>query len=177
MEQIRTAGRMRKYINSAMMRNTAVGLSPHLTVNVPCIDEVSGEHSVDSSGKKITQKVIVTDVNKHLSYKAERIKKWMSREGLEDERKWMTDTDSALGVSLLSPFCQDTAHGRELRERVIRGETAAAEGTVPIQFWPVLVAAKADDKVLSNTEFNKVNRRHTVPIVRAHSLYIPSVKF
>jgi hypothetical protein len=73
----------------------------------------------------------------------------------------MTDTESAPGVSLLSPFCQDTAHGRELRERVIRGETAAAEGTVPIQFWPVLVAAKADDKVLSNTEFNKVNRRHT----------------
>jgi hypothetical protein len=87
---------MRKYINSAMMRNTAVGLSPHLAVNVPCIDEGSGEQRVDSSGKNITQKVIVTDVNKHLSYKAERIKKWMSREGLEDERKWMTDTKSTL---------------------------------------------------------------------------------
>jgi hypothetical protein len=115
MEQVRIAGRMRKYINSAMMRNTAVGLSPHLTVNVPCIDEESGEQRVDLdiSGKNITQKVIVTDVNKHLSYKAERIKKWMSREGLEDERKWMTDTKSTLGESLLSPFCQDTHRIRE----------------------------------------------------------------
>ena len=57
------------------------------TVNVPCIDEDSGEQRVDNSGKNVTQKVIVTDINKHLSYKAERIKKWMSREGLENERK------------------------------------------------------------------------------------------
>jgi hypothetical protein len=69
----------------------------HLTVNVPCVDEDSGEQRVDNSGKNITQKVIVTDVNKHLSYKTERIKKWKSREGLEDERKWMTDTESVFG--------------------------------------------------------------------------------
>ena len=125
------------------------------------VRESDGEARVDAKGKVVLQMVVVTDIVAHLKHKAERIRQWMSREGLEDERKWMTDTESAPGVSLLSPFCQDTAHGRELRERVIRGETAAAEGTVPIQFWPVLVAAKADDKVLSNTEFNKVNRRHT----------------
>jgi hypothetical protein len=153
MEQIRIAGRMRKYINSAMMRNTAgtVGLSPHLTANVSCIDEDSGEQRIYSSGESVTQKVIVTDVNKHLSYKAERIKKWMSCEGLEDERKWMTDTESVFGASLLSPFCQDTAHGRDLRERVIRGDVEAARGTVPRQFWPVLEAARADPKVIIDT--------------------------
>jgi hypothetical protein len=153
---------MRKYINnSAMMRNTAVGLSPHLTVNVPCIDEDSGEQRADTSGKNITQKVIVTDVKKHLSYKAERIKKWMSREGLEDERKWMTDTESAPGEPLLSPFCQDTAHGRNLRERVIRGDVNAALGTVPRQFWPVLEAARADPHVIGDNRFNNITRRHT----------------
>ena len=83
------------------------------------------------------------------------------REGLEGGRKWMTDTESVPGASLLSPFCQDTAHGRGLRERVIRGDTEAAAGTVPEQFWPVLKAAKADEQVLSNTEFNKVDSRHT----------------
>jgi hypothetical protein len=44
---------------------------------------------------------------------------------------------------------------------VIHGDTEAAARTVPTQFWPVLIAAKADDKVLNNTEFNKVNSRHT----------------
>jgi hypothetical protein len=65
------------------------------------------------------------------------------------------------GASLLSPFCQDTAYGRDLREKLICGDTAAAAGTVPTQFWPVLIAAKADDKVLSNTEFGKADSRHT----------------
>jgi hypothetical protein len=38
-----------------------------------------------------------------------------------------------------------------------RGDTEAAAETVPRQFWPVLIAAKADDKVLNNIEFNKVD--------------------
>jgi hypothetical protein len=38
MEQVRLAGRMRRYINSALMRNSAVGLSPNLTVSVPVKD-------------------------------------------------------------------------------------------------------------------------------------------
>ncbi len=73
----------------------------------------------------------------------------------------MTDTDSAPGVSLLSPFCQDTAHGRALRERVIRGDVDAAIGTVPWQFWPVLRAARADTEVINDTRFNNIARRHT----------------
>jgi hypothetical protein len=128
---------------------------------VPCIDEGSGEQRVDSSRKNIAQNVIVADVNKHLSYKVERIKKWMSREGLEDERKWMTDTESVFGASLLSPFSQDTAHERDLRERAIRGDVDAAHGMVPRQFWPVLEAARADPKVIDNNSFNNITRRHT----------------
>jgi hypothetical protein len=31
----------------------------------------------------------------------------------------MTDTESVFGESLLSLICQDTAHGRNLRERVM----------------------------------------------------------
>jgi hypothetical protein len=34
MEQVRLAGRMRRYINSALMRNGALGLSPDLSVSV-----------------------------------------------------------------------------------------------------------------------------------------------
>jgi hypothetical protein len=124
------------------------------------VRESDGEAKVDAKGKAVLQMVVVTDIVAHLQHKAERIRQWMSREGLEGERKWMTDTERR-SHPLLSPFCQDTAHGRDLRERVIRGETAAADGTVPTQFWPVLVAAKADDKVLSNTEFSKADSRHT----------------
>jgi hypothetical protein len=43
---------------------------------------------------------------------------------------------------VLSPFCQDTAYGRDLREKAIRGETAAAAGTVPTQSWPVVDSGK-----------------------------------
>jgi hypothetical protein len=47
MEQVRLAGRMRRYINSALMRNEAVGLSPNPTVSVPA----SGEQLVvDADG-------------------------------------------------------------------------------------------------------------------------------
>ena len=38
MEQVRLAGRMRRYINSALMRNSAMGLSPNLTVSVPVLE-------------------------------------------------------------------------------------------------------------------------------------------
>jgi hypothetical protein len=155
MEKVRIAGKMRRYIKSPLKRNEFIGLSPHLTVS-EVVREIDGEARVDAKGKAVLQMVVA-----HLKHKAERIEQWMSREGLEGERKWMTDTESAPGASLLSPFCQDTAHGRDLRERVIRGETAAAAGTVPTQFWPVLIAAKADDKVLNNTEFSKVDSRHT----------------
>jgi hypothetical protein len=36
------------------------------------------------------------------------------------------------------------ARGRDLRERVIRGDVEAARGTVPRHFWTVLEAARAD---------------------------------
>jgi hypothetical protein len=104
------------------------------------VRENDGEVRVDAKGKAVLQMVVVTDIVAHLKHKAERIiRQWMSREGLEGERKWMTDTASVPGASLLSPFCQDTAYGRDLREKVIRGDTEAAAGTVPMQFWPVLV--------------------------------------
>jgi hypothetical protein len=163
MEKVRIAGKMRKYINSSLKRNESTGLSPHLTVS-EVVRESDGEVKVSyrrEKGKAVLQMVVVTDIVAHLKHKAERIRQWMSRGGLEGERKWMTDTESVPGVFLLSPFCQDTAYGRDLRERVIRGDTEAATGTVPTQFWPVLIAAKADDKVLGTTEFKKVNSRHT----------------
>jgi hypothetical protein len=74
----------------------------------------------------------------------------------------MTDTESVfVGESLLSPFCQDTAHGRNPRERVIRGDVGAARGTAPRQFWPVFEAARADPKVVDDSRFNNITRRHT----------------
>jgi hypothetical protein len=58
----------------------------------------------------------------------------------------MSDTVSVAGECLLSPFCQDTQHGRELRGRVIAGDAGAAGQTVPEVFTSVLqeVAMKAD---------------------------------
>ena len=67
----------------------------------------------------------------------------MSRQGLEGERKWMDDdTLREDGRVLVSPFVQDTSHGRSLRERVVvHGDLCAARGTVPAAFEPVLAAA------------------------------------
>jgi hypothetical protein len=45
---------------------------------------------------------------------------------------------SVAGECLLSPFCQDTQHGRELRGRVIAGDAWAAGKTVPEVFTSVL---------------------------------------
>jgi hypothetical protein len=69
----------------------------------------------DAKGKAVLQVVVATDIVAHLKHKAERIRQWMSREGLEGERKWMTGTESVPGASLLSPFCQDTAYGIRAR--------------------------------------------------------------
>ena len=79
----------------------------------------------------------------HMAYKAERIRRWMLRQGLEGERKWMDDdTLREDGRVLVSPFVQDTSHGRSLRERVVvHGDLCAARGTVPAAFEPVLAAA------------------------------------
>ena len=60
-----------------------------------------------------TERVVVTDPDEHKAHKAEYMRQWMSREGLECERKWFED-DSALGDGrcLMSPFVQDSRHGR-----------------------------------------------------------------
>jgi hypothetical protein len=89
---------------------------------------------VDAGGNLVTEKEAVIDLVLHMQHTAQRIKQWMSREGLEGERKWMSDTVSVAGGCLLSPFCQDTQHGRELRERVIAGDAGAAGQTVPEVF-------------------------------------------
>jgi hypothetical protein len=86
MEQVRLAGRMQRYINSALMRNEAVGLSPNLTVSVPVVD-AAGEQVVDADGNLVTEKEAVIDSVQRMQHKAQRIKQWMSREGLEGERK------------------------------------------------------------------------------------------
>ena len=58
--------------------------------------------------------------------------------------KWFCDDDMlASGQRLLSPFVQDTQHGRELRERVVQGDVGAAAGVVPSVVAPVLAAARA----------------------------------
>jgi hypothetical protein len=38
--------------------------------------------------------VVATDTVAHLRHKAERIRQWISREGLEGEQKWVTDSES-----------------------------------------------------------------------------------
>jgi hypothetical protein len=78
MEQVRLAGRMRRYINSALMRNSAVGLSPNLTVSVP-VKDASGAQVLDAQGNRVMEKEAVTDAIQHKAHKAERIKQWMSR--------------------------------------------------------------------------------------------------
>jgi hypothetical protein len=95
MENIRIAGKMRKYINSSLKRNESIGLSPHLTVS-EVVREGDGEVRVDAKGKAVLQMVVIiyTDIVAHLKHKAERIRQWMSREGLVGGRKWMTDTES-----------------------------------------------------------------------------------
>jgi hypothetical protein len=99
MEQVRLAGRMRRYINSALMRNEAVGLSPNLTISVPVVD-AAGEQVVDVDGNQVAEKEAVIDSVQHMQHK-----QWMPREGLEGERKWMSDTESvADGECLLSFF-------------------------------------------------------------------------
>jgi hypothetical protein len=96
---------------------------------------------VNADGNQVTEKEAVVDSVQHMQHKAKRIKQWMSREGLEGERKWMSDTESVAGECLLSPFCQDTQHGRELRERVIGGDATAAGKAVPEVFTSVLQEA------------------------------------
>jgi hypothetical protein len=57
------------------------------------VRESDGEVKVDAKGKAVLQMVVaVTAITAHLKHKAERIRQWMSREGLEGQRKWMTDT-------------------------------------------------------------------------------------
>jgi hypothetical protein len=75
------------------MRNEAVGLSPNLTTSVPVVD-AAGDQVVDADGNQVTEKEAVVDSVQHMQHKAKRIKQWMSREGLEEERKWMSGTES-----------------------------------------------------------------------------------
>jgi hypothetical protein len=104
----------------------SASLPRHPTVSVPVVG-AAGEQVVDAGGN------LVGDGERsgnrlgptHAAQKAQRIKQWMSREGLEGERKWMSDTVGVAGECLLSPFCQDTQHGRELRERVTAGDAGA----------------------------------------------------
>jgi hypothetical protein len=85
----------------------------------------------------------------------------MSRKGLEGGRKWMTGTDSFSGESLLSPFCQDTRHGRGLRERVIQGDPGAAKGVVPEVFLLVLgKEARMKDGLSGDLGLAAVNAPH-----------------
>ena len=83
MEQVRLAGRMRQYINSALMRNEAVGLSPNLTVSVPVpVVNAAGEQVVDAEDNLVTGKEVVIYSVLHMQHNAQRTKQWMSREGL-----------------------------------------------------------------------------------------------
>ena len=83
MEQARLAGRMRQYINSALMRNEAVGLSPNLTVSVPVpVVNAAGEQVVDAEDNLVTGKEVVIYSVLHMQHNAQRTKQWMSREGL-----------------------------------------------------------------------------------------------
>ena len=59
MENIRLAGKMRKYINSSLRRSEAIGLSPHLSVNTPVLG-AEGEQILDIQGSPVVEKVVVT---------------------------------------------------------------------------------------------------------------------
>jgi hypothetical protein len=113
------------------------------------------------------EKEAVTDATQHMAHKAERTKQWMSREGLEEERKWMTDTESVLGKSPLSPFCRDTRYGRDLREQVIQGNPNAAGESVPKAFLPVLVEAMMKPGLAEDTGLAAVNAPHSRTQFRA----------
>jgi hypothetical protein len=88
-------------------------------------------------------------------------------EGLEGERKWMSDTVSVAGECLLSPFCQDTQHGRELRERVIAGDAGAAGQTVPEVFTSVLQEAAMKAGLAGDKRLLHVNAPHSKEVFRA----------
>jgi len=143
-----------------------VGLSPNLTVSVP-VKDASGAQVLDAQGNRVMEKEAVTDAIQHKAHKAERIKQWMSREGLEEERKWMTDTESVPGESLLSPFCRGTRYGRDLREQVIQGNPNAAGENVPGVFLPVLVEAKMKPGLAEDTGLAAVNAPHSRTQFRA----------
>ena len=77
MEQVRLAGRMRRYINSALMRNGAAGLSrpnptQSLTTSVPAAD-AAGDQVVDADGNQVTEKEAVVNSVQHMQHKTKRI--------------------------------------------------------------------------------------------------------
>jgi hypothetical protein len=126
----RQQGQYKRYINSALMRDNGKGLSPWLVVE----EEKEGE-----GGRRETVRRVVEGADAHKAHKASWMERWMSRNGLEQQPKWMEVLLKG-GAKLMSPFCSDTVQGREIRERVLAGDEGAAEGTVPTEFSDVLRA-------------------------------------
>ena len=73
----------------SLQRCEGRGLSPHLVVDVPCpgAPEQTDLTSAPSLRERVllpaptpqTQRKVVTDPVEHMAYKAERIRRWMSR--------------------------------------------------------------------------------------------------
>jgi hypothetical protein len=75
--------------------------------------------------------------------------------------------ESVAGECLLSPFCQDTKHGRELRERVIGGGATAAGKAVPEVFMSVLQEAAMKAGLAGDKGLLRVNALHSREVFRA----------
>ena len=92
-------------VESALTGGTS-GLSPHLEVEV--------EHQIGDA--KVVEHRVISDPDEHMEHKADRLKQWFSRDGLEQHVKWMDDVRALVSPGRAeSPFVRDTRHGRELR--------------------------------------------------------------
>jgi hypothetical protein len=81
----------------------------------------------------------------------------------------MSGTVGVAGECLLSPFCQDTQHGRGLRGRVIAGDAWAAGKTVYLTevFTSVLQEAAMKAGLAGDRGPSRVNAPHSKEVFRA----------
>ena len=95
---------------------------------------------------KVVEHRVISDPDEHMQHKADRLKQWFSRDGLEQHVKWMDDEQAlASPARAESPFVRDTRHGRGLRETVLAGDDFShlLDSVVPAEFEPVLREARA----------------------------------
>jgi hypothetical protein len=85
--------------------------------------------------------VVATDIAAHLKHKTKRIRQCMPiRQGLEGERKWMTDTESVFGASLISQILP--GHCTRARpSRICQGDFSKDDAIIVTKRQRLLVRA------------------------------------